>query len=247
MTRRILACIVAGLALTGGTALLAFARGGATPQGSAPIAVELFTSQGCSSCPPADALAAKLAGEPGVVVISRPVTYWDRLGWKDTLASRANTALQRAYAQREFDSSGVYTPQIVVDGQAGTVGSRETTVRGMIQRAAQTAHPALATARVDGKLLAKVGSGKGQGELVLVALKRRTTVGIGSGENGGRKVTYTNVVRGERTLGEWDGRARQIAIPAAALKVAGADGYALLLREPGGGRIFASRLLPGPA
>ena len=95
-----------------------------------PVLVELFTSQGCSSCPPADRLAARLAPEPGVVVISRPVTYWDRLGWKDTLARPENTDLQRAYARRTLAGrNGVYTPQTVVDGEFGAVGSQESRLR----------------------------------------------------------------------------------------------------------------------
>src|SRR3546814_2316327 len=105
--------------------------------------IELFTSQGCSSCPPADALFAKLAKDPGIVAISRPVTYWDRLGWKDTLARPENTALQRAYAARNIAGAGVYTPQAVVQGGAGTVGSREGEIRTLAAQAASAARIAL--------------------------------------------------------------------------------------------------------
>ena len=89
-----------------------------------PVLLELFTSQGCSSCPPADALAEKLATDPSLVVIARPVTYWDRLGWKDTLAPEVNTALQQAYARRGLaGQNGVYTPQLVVDGRRDPAGA----------------------------------------------------------------------------------------------------------------------------
>ncbi|MEL6486536.1 MAG: DUF1223 domain-containing protein, partial [Pseudomonadota bacterium] len=96
----------------------------------APVLVELFTSQGCSSCPPADRLADRLDSEDGLVIISRPVDYWDRLGWTDTLASPQNTALQRAYARRGLGGyNGVYTPQSVVAGAFGEVGSDERALR----------------------------------------------------------------------------------------------------------------------
>ena len=94
----------------------------AAPSTEPPVVIELFTSQGCSSCPPADRLLATLARDPGVIAVSRPVTYWDRLGWKDTLAREENTRRQYAYAAR-FRRDGVYTPQAVVDGRYQTVGS----------------------------------------------------------------------------------------------------------------------------
>ena len=100
-----------------------------------PVVIELFTSQGCSSCPPADMLASRLAKDDTLLVISRPVTYWDRLGWKDTLARPQNTALQRAYASKGNEGSGVYTPQIVVNGGDGAVGSREGDIRSIVRRA----------------------------------------------------------------------------------------------------------------
>jgi hypothetical protein len=88
-----------------------------------PIVVELYTSQGCSSCPPADAILGRLADRPGIIAISLPITYWDMLGWKDTLASEANTRRQKAYAAA-MGHGGVYTPQIIVDGVSDVVGSR---------------------------------------------------------------------------------------------------------------------------
>ena len=113
-------------------ALLALAAEAAPPTPPAkmtPVAVELFTSQGCSSCPPADALIEKLAKEPNIIAITRPVTYWDNMGWKDTLGREANTALQRSYAARGGEGSGVYTPQAMVQGEAAAVGSSEAKLR----------------------------------------------------------------------------------------------------------------------
>ena len=203
-----------------------------------PVAVELFTSQGCSSCPPADAVMAKLAKEPGVVAITRPVTYWDRLGWKDTLAQPANTALQQAYTGHRIPGAGNYTPQAVVAGRSGTVGGREATVRQLIGTARRQPQATLMT---DARSVAV--NGKGAGEVVLVALRRSVTVPIGSGENGGRTITYSNVAISERALGQWTGGWKRFAIPAGATGVAKADRYAVLVRQAKGGPILAARYL----
>ncbi|HJW42010.1 MAG TPA: DUF1223 domain-containing protein [Rhizomicrobium sp.] len=133
--RRIFPILLAALCVAGGA-----------QAGGRPIVVELFTSQGCSSCPPADALLGRLAQRPGVIAISLPITYWDMLGWKDTLASEANTRRQKAYAAA-MGHGGVYTPQIVVDGVVDVVGSRVSQVEAAIaDRRAQLA-VALAQAR----------------------------------------------------------------------------------------------------
>jgi hypothetical protein len=233
----VLTAVVACAASTGGAAAPAAASG--------PIAVELFTSQGCSSCPPADAVMEKLARDRGIVAISRPVTYWDSGGWKDTLARPANTALQRAYAQRRFSGAGVYTPQMVIEGRAGAVGGREDQVRRLINEAARLPRPALAIASPgDGSRTIRVsGVAPTAAQLTLVALRAPVTVSVGNGENSGRHVTYVNTVISERPLGTWNGGARTIAIPARALQVAGAARYALLLRQGTSGPIFAARYL----
>src|SRR6185436_15639063 len=108
------------LALSGGGALGGGNHAPSTP--SRPIVVELFTSQGCASCPPADALLGKLAKRGDVIALSLPVTYWDMLGWKDTLASEVFTKRQKAYAAM-MGHGGVYTPQVVIDGVVDVVGS----------------------------------------------------------------------------------------------------------------------------
>ncbi|WP_025292733.1 DUF1223 domain-containing protein [Sphingomonas sanxanigenens] len=205
-----------------------------------PVVVELFTSQGCSSCPPADALLAALAREPGVVAITRPVTYWDRLGWKDTLAREENTTLQRAYAARGGTGAGVYTPQAVVQGGAAMVGSRGQQLRQTIAAARRVPQPAIAASRtgvvVDGSTARPVS-------VRLLALTEAADVAIGTGENGGRRVRYTNVVRGEKVLGEWRGGKVRFALPARALAVPGADRYAVILREGAAGPILGGRFL----
>ena len=117
---RSLRCIIFAAAAALSAAGAAYAGGG-PPR---PIVVELYTSQGCSSCPPADQILGRIAQRPGIIAISLPITYWDMLGWKDTLASEANTRRQKAYAAA-MGHGGVYTPQIVVDGVADVVGSRQ--------------------------------------------------------------------------------------------------------------------------
>lgn len=213
--------------------------------GSGPVLLELFTSQGCSSCPPADALAERLAREPGVVVITRPVTYWDRLGWKDTLGSQVNTDLQQDYDAHRLPGGGVFTPELVVDGQNGAVGSDEREVRRLIGTAAGRAKPFIAQANAKGGGLAVgiAGQPQAEAEVVLVALTSKVTVAVGSGENGGRRLTFTNVYRGERLLGQWRGGTASFPVAAPLLRVAQADRYAVVLRRPGGGPVLAVRLL----
>jgi hypothetical protein len=208
-----------------------------------PVVVELFTSQGCSSCPPADKVAARLTKDPNLVVLSRPVTYWDRLGWKDTLARTENTNLQRAYARRGIAGrNGVYTPQIVVDGQRGTVGSRLTTVRQYIRQEAGAPAAIAMRTKADGSLLVGIaGQSKAEAELVLVAIDKSETVRIGRGENGGREVTYTNVVLGETVLTDWNSGVETLTIAPNKLNQKGANAYALLLREKNAGPILAGR------
>lgn len=210
-----------------------------------PVLIELFTSQGCSSCPPADRLAARLAQEPGLVVISRPVTYWDRLGWKDTLAREDNTRLQRAYAGRGLaGQNGVYTPQVAVDGRFGTVGSDEPDIR-RFAAAARSRHTAAIVANPvpAGYAVGLGGTTETPAELVLIAVSRAERVSIGRGENGGTAVVYTNVLRAEKRVDEWNGGAKSLTVSDALLSTPGANRHALVLRIPNGGAVLAARWL----
>jgi hypothetical protein len=209
-----------------------------------PVLLELFTSQGCSSCPPADALAEKLSANPGLVVISRNVTYWDRLGWKDTLGKESNTALQQRYASRGLEGrNGVYTPQLVVAGAYGVVGSRADEVASGVKQYGGRSDAAIRIVPQagGGYAINLSGTGTGKAELVLVAVTRKVEVCIGSGENGGRSVTYPNVLRSERRLSDWAGGAASVTLAATQLRVPGADRYALVLRQPDGGKVLAAR------
>jgi hypothetical protein len=226
-------------------ALLGASSGPPAPKLATPVAVELFTSQGCSSCPPADALFERLVREPNIIPITRPVTYWDRLGWKDTLAREANTDLQRAYAASGGEGAGVYTPQAVVQGGAGVVGSSEAKLRTLIAAEKQVAGPDIrAVATADGgRTISISGRGNAGVSITLLALKSGATVRIGRGENGGRSVRYTNVVLSEEVVGRWSGSNATVAISGIAMKVAGADRYVVLLRSGSAGRIIAVRYL----
>lgn len=210
-----------------------------------PVAIELFTSQGCSSCPPADAFAEQLGKEPNTVILTRPVTYWDRLGWKDTLAREENTQLQQAYAQRGGVGAGVYTPQAVVQGGSAAVGSSQAELRRLIAAEQRKAGPTVrAAATSDGGRTINIGqSVTSTAEVLVVALKANTVVRIGSGENGGRTVRYTNVVLSETSVGQFKGDAATITVPARLMKRAGADRYALIIRSGAAGRIIAARYI----
>lgn len=254
MKTRTALALLAGIAAIGAVAAAVSQGAPAQAQNDAripsptgePVLIELFTSQGCSSCPPADKVAAKIAPSAGLVVISRPVTYWDRLGWKDTLALEDNTKLQQAYARRGLaGQNGVYTPQMVVNGLFGAVGSRELDVRMGVAH-----HSGKGSAAIRVNKLGSEGYGVGLGgdadkpaELVLVAVTRKVEVGIGRGENSGRTVDYINVLRSEAPVATWQGGKASHVVSPAQLSVKNADRYALVLREPGGGKVLAARWL----
>lgn len=233
----------ASLGLSQGAPLAAPGKTPTVAVSGEPVLLELFTSQGCSSCPPADSLAERLATNPDLVVITRPVTYWDRLGWKDTLARESNTALQQAYARRGLDGrNGVYTPQLVVGGAYGLVGSNAAEVAPSVEQYGKGSAAIRVAPTAGGDYTVNLsGSASGNPELVLVAVTRKVTVNIGSGENGGRRIAYANVLRSERKVSDWAGGKASVTLAASQLKVPGADRYALVLRQPSGGKVLAAR------
>jgi hypothetical protein len=205
--------------------------------------VELFTSQGCSSCPPADALLAELQHDPDVISLSLPVDYWDYIGWKDTLASPEFSKRQKAYAAARGDNH-VYTPQVVVNGLVHVVGSNRAGILAAA-RSSYGEHGAMQiplTVKMDGDMLRIDAGGAGAGGakwggLWIMHVARSRTVTIGRGENSGRTVTYTNVVRDISKVGEWGGRETHYDIPASELKTPGTDGYVLVLQASNGGKL----------
>jgi len=193
--------------------------------------VELFTSQGCSSCPPADAVLSQLAARPDVLALGFHVDYWDRLGWKDTLGSAAFSERQRAYASRS--DGQIYTPQAVVDGTKHTVGSSKRSINGLMRGA-------LPVDVSIGKTEVAVGSGTGSATLWRVDFTSRAAVPIKRGENRGKTVTYVNAVRGMTKLGRWNGKATRYDLgPCGARN--GADNCAVILQSGGGlGKILGA-------
>lgn len=196
--------------------------------------VELFTSQGCSSCPPADAVLKSLRDRPGILPLSWPVDYWDRLGWEDTFAHPHNAMRQAAYNKR-LGRGGVFTPQMVFDGRYQSVGSRQQDVRKAVETA--RAEPRLLvtpTVTIEGDSVTITLPQTDLPEVVSVSsiwYLSDATVEIGDGENRGRTLHYTNVVRGANMLEDWNGDARTITVPLAEAAALGADHFALLLHE----------------
>ncbi len=197
-----LAAVVLGLAFAARPA-------GADPR---PVVVELFTSQGCSSCPPADALLGELARRGDVLALGFHISYWDSLGWKDPLSSQASTDRQKSYA-RQLTGGRVYTPQIVVDGTSEMVGSDRAAVLAALGKAGEARPEAIAPVSfADDRRSVAIGAGSGKGEIVLVRFVPHRTTDIGAGENAGRVLQDANGVRGLTTLGEWDGSTQRFAI-----------------------------------
>jgi len=196
--------------------------------------VELFTSQGCSSCPRADSLLGELAQDPGVVALSLPIDYWDYLGWKDTLAKPRHTARQRGYAHVRGDRE-VYTPQVVVNGVIHVLGSDKQAIEHAIATTHQGATLSLPVKLVlsGDKLSVTLPVAHGeiaQAEVWLCGLTRKVPVEIHRGENHGHTITYNNVVRRWVKLGEWTGVGRTLSVPVAELKSEGIDAVAVLVQ-----------------
>ena len=198
-----------------------------------PAVVELYQSQGCSSCPPADMVVNAVADRPDVLALSFAVTYWDQLGWKDVFGDPAYTARQWDYAKAGHRGS-VATPQVVVNGRGVLTGNRRADVDAAIARYDRgNGGPVV---RSDGHV-AVVERGTGAGTLWLVRYDPRTiAVAIRAGENGGRTIPHRNIVRQLVPLGRWTGAAARFALPAdrAGLK------SALVLQQGTGGPIVAS-------
>jgi hypothetical protein len=229
--------------------LLALTLSTLTPASASPQAVvEMFTSQGCSSCPPADAYLSELARRPEIVALTLPVDYWDYLGWKDTLAHSDFTARQRAYAGARGDRQ-VYTPQAVVNGGEPCVGSNRAKIERLIAIRGELPVP-VAAVEAGGQVAIEVGPGAPVEEAAvwLLPVARARTVPIGRGENRGRTSTYVNVVRGLKRVGTWTGQPARYEVPMEAVKEGEADAYVVLLQavgQGGPGPILGAAKSPG--
>lgn len=209
--------------------------------------LELFTSQGCSSCPPADALMGEFSKQPALIALTYAVDYWDYLGWKDTLAKPAHARRQRAYAISRADRN-VYTPQIIINGLAHAVGSRKQQINSRIKSTRKTLagiHVPVQVTETGDKLTVTLGQAPDaladkKATLWLVLYQSTVQVRIGRGENRGNKVTYHNVVREMTPAGMWSGKLKTIDLPKSGLIQSGYDGYALLLQQKKGGAILGA-------
>jgi hypothetical protein len=184
--------------------------------------IELFTSQGCSSCPPADKLLAVLSRDPTLIALSLPVDYWDYLGWKDTLALHGHSNRERAYADARGDRE-VYTPQVVVNGIVPVLGSDAAAIERAIAKTRQSAAPLIVPVTLTvagGKVSVNIPSAAdkhGNAEVWLCPVTAKAQVAIERGENRGHTLTYTNVVRRWVKLGVWTGKAESFSVPLASL------------------------------
>jgi hypothetical protein len=210
--------------------LVAFAAAPAVAAPVRPVVVELFTSQGCSSCPPADALLRAMAGRADVLPLAFHVTYWDSLGWRDPFSLELATARQRAYAA-QMGAPNIYTPQMVVDGRIDAVGNDPDEVAAALARAVagQAAGPVARATMADGQVAVAIGAGAGAGRVLLVGYDPEHQTKVGRGENARQSLTEANIVRGFADIGAWQGAETMLTAPRppgdrVALLVQGADG-----------------------
>ena len=213
------------------SSLLASAAANADPR----AVIELFTSQGCSSCPPADKLAGELAQDSSLIVMSLAIDYWDYLGWKDTLALAGHGNRQRAYSRVRGDRE-VYTPQVVVNGATHVIGSDRAAIDAAIAQTRKqpgTMAVPMTIAVAGDQLTVTLPAAKGEqakGEIWLCPISTDVPVAIGRGENSGHTVTYHNVVRRWVKLGDWTGSARTLTVPLRDVAGEGIDSMAVVLQ-----------------
>ena len=236
MSRRFVVGLAAAIALSAAPAL---AGDIPDPRG----VVELFTSQGCNSCPPADSALAELAARGDIITLGYHVDYWDYLGWKDTLATPDNTERQKLYG-KAFGKREVYTPQAVVNGRIHVKGGKRGVVGAAVaelERENKGLTVDLTITRDGDSVVIDVAGapdGKGNAHLVLVYFERRKTVTIERGENKDKTITYTNPVTDVQTAGMWHGKPARFELPRSELGKKG--GCAILLQA------VDAEGLPGP-
>jgi hypothetical protein len=212
--------------------------------------VELFTSQGCSSCPSADAVLGRLVKRDDVIALSLSVDYWDYLGWKDTLASPKFSARQRDYGKTRGDGA-IYTPQVVVNGMVHVNGSDEDQIGRLIDKTAKVlaaSHVAMRLSQDKSKLVVEAGPAPAgvpakDATLWLAVISKRVTVPIERGENQGKTITYNNVVQELIPIGTWSGKSMSVQLDRHTFMRSGSDRCAVLLQQGPGGPIVGAALL----
>lgn len=207
--------------------------------------VELFTSQGCSSCPPADQIIGDLSKDPSIIALSMPIDYWDYLGWKDTLADSRFSARQRAYSRMRGDRE-VYTPQVVVNGSTHVIGSDRAGIEKAIGRTDKgtgvmsvPVTMSLSGKQINVSVAASKEPAVTRGEVWICSIAKSVPIAITRGENRGQQVTYHNVVRNLLKVGDWTGRPESWTVPIENLTRDGVDGAVVYVQD-------GSREKPGP-
>nr|TFG53812.1 MAG: DUF1223 domain-containing protein [Hyphomicrobiales bacterium] len=216
---------------------------------SQPVLVELYTSQGCSDCPPADEILVDLSRRSDVIALSFPITYWDMLGWRDTLATASNTDRQKAYAEA-LGRAGTYTPQLVVDGIEDVVGNRRHQVLSAVTRhyaLRREAEPISFSANYAAQNLTIEISGaapqsiadSGTATIWVMRVLGHAAVAVEEGENKNRMLVYTNIVRDIRRAGSWSGGDKMLSLPLA-LDPSNYDGVAIIMQSGEHGQVLAA-------
>lgn len=213
--------------------------------GTGAVLLELFTSQGCSSCPPADKLLAHYSKKPGVITLSFSVDYWNYLGWHDTLSSPGNSERQREYARTRGDGR-VYTPQVVIDGITHVNGANEAAIEMAIRNATKRLEDVRVriTMHAEGNSLvigigaAPKNSDMREGTIWLAIARDKETVAITRGENRGKKITYTHPVRELTPIGMWKGEKMTLRLPLKDLQTIGGDCLVTMLQVENAGPVL---------
>lgn len=212
-----------------GASLLAIAAAASPAQAGEMVMVELFTSQGCYSCPPADDVLGVLADNQNIVALAMHVDYWDYLGWRDTFAQRGFTERQYSY-RKTMGARVVYTPQMIVQGVNPVTGSRSMSVKDAIAQA--QAQPDIAAIEIVAEGDQLVGQlepleGSRRATLFMAHYKKDEVVDIARGENGGKKLHYHNIVKSLAPMMEWSGTSERVALP----QPGPGEGIAIWLQE----------------
>ena len=206
------------------------------------VVVELYTSQGCSSCPPADNLLGQIADRDDIIALALHVDYWDYIGWKDDFADPAHTSRQRAYA-RAKGSKMIYTPQMIIQGEAHVIGNKPMDVADAVNGYARRTSPVDVDLSRSGSTLTVRASGEGRlpsdMAVHVVTFTPKATRDIRAGENRGRKLTYHNIVEDWRTVGSWSGSGTYQE----SIRVASNQPVAVIFQAPRNGPILGAAQL----
>jgi hypothetical protein len=229
--------------IIGFVALAAGLSAPAAAQEPTPVVIELYTSQGCNSCPPADALFGELARQPGIIALGFHVDYWNYLGWHDPYSNKKFTYRQKEYAM-SFRQTGVYTPQIVIQGNRGEVGSdRKTVLQAIADARKGKSSATVLLEKLGGNRLKATVSAAAEAkgtDIYLALFDRRQSTKILRGENEGKTLSNFHVVREWRKLGQYEGEKAEFAITAASEKGEKRTGAAVIVQKGKAGPILGA-------